>query len=124
MKEFLNKPNLEKVNIIQEFSKIDKYWNQQIIGQANGQLIKLAKGKGEINWHQHDDHDELFILFKGHLTIQLREKNVELYPNDMFIIPRGVEHCPIAHGDAEFMLMGIAITSNKAGGQPEWAATD
>ncbi len=114
--------NLNKVNIGKELSTIDKYWNQKIIGQANGQLIKLAKGIGEINWHKHDDQDELFFLYKGHLTIQLRDKNIELYKDDMFIIPKGVEHCPKAHGDVEFLIMGLNITSNAAGGRPEnWA---
>ena len=114
--------NLTKVNIGKELSTIDKYWDQKIIGQANGQLIKLAKGTGEINWHKHDDQDELFILYKGHLTIQLRDKNIELYKDDMFIIPKGVEHCPRAHGDVEFLIMGLNITSNAAGGRPEnWA---
>ncbi len=109
---------LEKVNINDAFSTINEYWCQKIIGQANGQLIKLAKGNGEINWHKHDDQDELFILYKGHLTIQLRHKNIELQSNDMFIVPKGVEHCPCAHGEAEFLIIGLNITSNKAGGRP------
>lgn len=109
---------LEKVNIQQELAAINKYWSQKIIGEANGQLIKLAKGIGEINWHKHDDQDELFILFKGQLTIQLREKNIDLCPNEMFIVPKGIEHCPFSHGDSEFLIMGISITSNTAGGRP------
>ncbi|QEC70283.1 cupin domain-containing protein [Panacibacter ginsenosidivorans] len=108
-----------KVNIPEELSTISKYWSQKIIGEANGQLIKLAKGTGEINWHHHDDQDELFIVYKGHLTIQLRDRNVELYPHEMFIVPKGVEHCPNAHGDVEFLIMGLNITSNAAGGRPE-----
>lgn len=110
---------LEKVNIQQELATIHEYWRQKIIGQANGQLIKLAKGTGEINWHKHDDQDELFVLYKGHLTIQLRDKNIELYENDMFIVPKGVEHCPKAHGDVSFLIMGLNVTSNAAGGRPE-----
>lgn len=110
--------HMEKVNIINELATIDKYWTQKIIGEANGQLIKLAKGTGEINWHKHDDQDELFILYKGHLTIQLREKNIELYQDELYIVPKGVEHCPIAHGEAEFLIMGLNITSNAAGGKP------
>lgn len=110
---------LEKVNIQQELATIHEYWRQKIIGQANGQLIKLAKGTGEINWHKHDDQDELFVLYKGHLTIQLRDKNIELYENDLFIVPKGVEHCPKAHGDVSFLIMGLNVTSNAAGGRPE-----
>jgi mannose-6-phosphate isomerase-like protein (cupin superfamily) len=92
--------------------------DQKIIGVANGQLIKLAKGTGEINWHKHDDQDELFILYKGHLTIQLRQKNIELFKDEMFIVPKGMEHCPRANGEVEFLIMGLNITSNTAGGRP------
>lgn len=114
--------HLDKVNITEELSEINKYWNQKIIGNANGQLIKLAKGSGELNWHSHPDQDELFILYKGHLSIQLRNKTIELYPNEMFIVPKGVEHCPISNGHTEFLIMGLNITSNTSGGRPEkWA---
>jgi mannose-6-phosphate isomerase-like protein (cupin superfamily) len=109
----------QKVNIIEALSGIDTYWSQKIIGRANGQLIKLAKGIGAINWHQHDDQDELFLLFKGHLTIQLRHQNIELYPNDLYIVPKGVAHCPKADGEVEFLIMGLNITSNAAGGRPD-----
>jgi mannose-6-phosphate isomerase-like protein (cupin superfamily)/ribosomal protein S18 acetylase RimI-like enzyme len=108
----------EKVNIEEAFSTISVYWDQKIIGQANGQLIKLAKGTGKINWHKHDDQDELFILYKGHLTIQLRDKNIELFPHEIFIVPKGKEHCPISHGESEFLIIGLNITSNAAGGRP------
>lgn len=111
--------SLTKINIPQELSAINKYWSQKIIGQANGQLIKLAKGIGEINWHKHDDQDELFILYKGHLTIQLREQDIDLYENELFIVPKGIEHCPKANGEVEFLIMGLNITSNTAGGRPE-----
>ncbi len=70
--------HLEKVNIVKELAGISKYWTQKTIGHSNKQLIKLAKGTGELNWHKHDDQDELFILYKGQLTIQLRQKNIEL----------------------------------------------
>ncbi len=109
----------QKINILNEFSTIHTYWNQKIIGVANGVLIKLAKGIGEINWHKHDDQDELFILYKGHLTIQMKDKNIDLFPNEMYIVPKGTEHCPNAHGEVEFLIMGLNITSNEAGGKPK-----
>ncbi len=108
-----------KININDSFKTIDRYWNQKVIGEANGQLVKLAKGIGEINWHRHDDQDELFLLYTGHLTIQLRSGNIELYPNELFIVPKGIEHCPVSHGESSFLIMGINITSNTAGGRPE-----
>jgi mannose-6-phosphate isomerase-like protein (cupin superfamily) len=109
---------VKKVNIRKELSSIQEYWSQKIIGEANGQLFKLAKGIGSTKWHKHDDQDELFILYKGHLTIQLRDENIELYEDEMFIIPKGVEHCPTAEDEVEFLIVGLNITSNKAGGKP------
>jgi mannose-6-phosphate isomerase-like protein (cupin superfamily) len=109
---------MEKVNIREELASLTEHWSQKIIGEANGQLFKVAKGIGEIRWHKHDHQDELFILYKGHLTIQLRDRDIELYENDMFIIPKGVEHCPNAHGEVEFLIVGLNITSNEAGGKP------
>ncbi|MGE0771233.1 MAG: cupin domain-containing protein [Cyclobacteriaceae bacterium] len=111
----------EKIQIRKELASLENYWTQKILGEANGQLIKVAKGIGELNWHKHDDQDELFLLYKGHLTIQLRDRNIELYEDEMFIVPRGVEHCPKAHGDVELLVMGLNITSNAAGGRPaDW----
>jgi mannose-6-phosphate isomerase-like protein (cupin superfamily) len=109
---------MDKVNIRQALDSVTEHWSQKIIGEANGQLFKVAKGSGEIRWHKHDDQDELFILYKGHLTIQLRDQHIELYPDDMFIVPKGVEHCPNAHGEVEFLIVGLNITSNAAGGKP------
>ena len=109
---------MEKVNIPEALASVTEHWSQKIIGEANGQLFKVAKGIGETRWHKHDDQDELFILYKGHLTIQLRDKNIELYPNDLFIVPKGVEHCPKAQDEVEFLIVGLNITSNAAGGKP------
>ena len=109
---------MEKVKIREELGLINEYWSQRIIGEANNQLFKLAKGIGSTNWHKHDDQDELFILYKGHLTIQLRDGNVELFEDEMFIVPKGVEHCPKADEEVEFLIVGLNITSNKAGGKP------
>ena len=109
---------MKKINIREELSSIQEHWSQKIIGEANGQLFKVAKGIGSTKWHKHDDQDELFILYKGHLTIQLRDENIELYEDEMFIVPKGVEHCPIAEEEVEFLIVGLNITSNKAGGKP------
>jgi mannose-6-phosphate isomerase-like protein (cupin superfamily) len=109
---------MEKVNIREALAGVKEYWSQKVIGQSNGQLIKVAKGTGETKWHKHDDQDELFIVYKGKLIIQLRDKNIELNPEEMFIVPKGVEHCPKAEGEAEFLIAGLSITSNEAGGKP------
>lgn len=110
--------SMEKVNIHQALDGVNEYWSQKIIGTANGQLYKVAKGIGSTRWHKHDDQDELFIIYGGHMTIQLRDKNIELDKDEMFIVPRGVEHCPKADEEVQFLIVGLNITSNAAGGKP------
>ena len=112
---------MKKMNIRKELASLDEYWSQKIIGEANGTLIKVAKGTGEINWHKHDDQDEVFFVYKGELTMQLRSGNVELSEGEMLVVPRGTEHCPRAAEDVELVVLGINVTSNKEGGKPEWS---
>lgn len=81
-------------------------------------MFKVARGVGETKWHKHDDQDELFILYRGRLTIQLRDRNIDLYEGDMFVVLKGVEHCPKAESEAEFLIAGLNVTSNAAGGKP------
>ena len=114
---------MKKLNIIDELASLDEYWSQTVIAEANGQLFKVAKGIGEINWHKHDDQDELFILYKGHLTIQLRTENIELFKGEMFVVPKRVEHCAKAEEEAEFVIVGQNVTSNEKGGKPDWSYT-
>lgn len=113
---------MKKVNLRDEFDSIEKYWTQKVIGEANGSLIKLAKGIGEINWHKHDEQDEVFMVCKGSLTIRLKdEDDITLHEGELFIVPKGVEHAPMAESDVELLVMGINVTSNKEGGKPEWS---
>jgi len=112
---------MPKINIKDEIASLDQYWSQKVIAEANGQLFKVAKGIGEINWHTHDDQDELFILYKGRLTIQLRTENIELFEGELFVVPRGAEHRAKAAEEAAFVIVGINITSNKQGGKPDWS---
>lgn len=109
---------MNKVSIRAELENITDYWSQRIIGEANKSVFKLAKGLGETRWHKHDDQDELFIIYEGHMTIQLRDRTIELDQDDMFIVPRGVEHCPRAEAEVAFMIVGLNITSTAAGGKP------
>lgn len=109
---------VEKVNIPEALASVTEHWSQKVIGEANGQLYKVAKGVGETKWHKHDDQDELFIIYKGRLTIQLRDRNIDLGEGDMFIVPKGVEHCPKAENEVEFLIAGLNVTSNAAGGKP------
>lgn len=102
----------KKVNIADKFSLFDELWTPKVIAESNGQLVKIAKGQGELVWHKHDNEDELFIVFKGKLTLQLREQNIELNPGEMFVVPKGVEHCPIADEETHFMMIEPASTAH------------
>ncbi len=114
---------MEKVDVRAASSSLDEFWSQKVVGEANGNLYKVAKGIGSTNWHKHDDEDEVFFVYKGRLTIQLRTGDVELTEGDMFIVPRGVEHCPRADEEVHLLLVGSTITSTPEGGKPDWSAT-
>ena len=103
---------MEKINIKEKFSLFDEQWTPKVIAQSNGQLVKIAKGSGELVWHSHENEDELFIVFKGQLTLQLRDKNVVLSEGEMYVVPKGVEHCPIAEDDTHFMMIEPATTAH------------
>ena len=100
---------------------LDRYWSQQVLGEANGNLFKVAKGIGETIWHAHDDQDEVFLILAGRMTMQLRTGDVELAEGDMLIVPRGVEHRPRSDAEVHFLLVGPEVTSNEKGGKPAWS---
>lgn len=111
----------DKHNVFEQESELTEFWSQRVLTSANGNLFKVAKGIGSTNWHKHDDQEETFLMLAGYLTIQLRDGNVDLGPGDLFAIPRGVEHCPLAENEATFLLVGPDITSTAAGGKPDWS---
>lgn len=110
---------MQKINIANKFSLFDDEWTPKIITESNGQLVKLAKGSGELIWHSHQNEDELFLVFKGKLTIQLHGENVELAPGEMFVVPKGVEHCPYAEDDTHFMMVEPSNTEHTGKKQTE-----
>lgn len=112
---------VEKVVIAEALDGLDEYWSQRILGEANGTLLKVAKGTGSTRWHSHDDQDETFLVVDGDLVVQLRDRDVRLGPGELFIVPRGVEHCPVADDEARFIILGTSVTSNAAGGKPDWS---
>lgn len=112
---------MDKVTPSDIASTLTEFWSQRVIGSANGNLFKVAKGIGSTNWHTHQDQEETFYILDGELTIQLRDGDVRLSAGDLFIIPRGVEHCPFANHEARFMLIGPDVTSTAAGGKPTWS---
>ncbi len=87
---------IKKINIAQKFELFSDHWNPRIIAELNGQAVKLAKLKGEFDWHLHEHEDEMFIIFKGQLTMQLREGNIILNEGEVIIIPKGTEHRPVS----------------------------
>src|ERR1700689_5175982 len=114
---------MEKVNLAGEAAQLTEFWSQRVIASGNGNLFKVAKGIGSTSWHTHQDQDEVFLVIEGRITIQLRDRDVDLGPGDLFVVPRGTEHCPIAHQEARFLLVGPEVTSNAAGGKPDWSHT-
>jgi mannose-6-phosphate isomerase-like protein (cupin superfamily) len=111
----------DKVSFTDALDDLTEFWSQEVLAEANGTLVKVAKGTGSTRWHSHDDQDETFLLLDGDLTVQLRDRDVVLGPGDLFVVPRGVEHCPVSATEARFLILGTSITSNAAGGKPEWS---
>ena len=103
---------MDKVNLVQKFSLFQEYWNPKIAGELNDSYIKLVKLKGEFVWHHHDTEDELFLVIKGRLLIKLRDRDIFLEEGEFVIIPRGVEHLPIAEEEAHVLLLEPKTTLN------------
>lgn len=103
---------MEKVNIREKFSQFSDHWNPHIIGELNGQQIKAAKLKGEFFFHHHEHEDEMFLITKGKLKMVFRDKEVEINEGEFIIVPRGVEHKPIADEEVELLLFEPASTLN------------
>jgi mannose-6-phosphate isomerase-like protein (cupin superfamily) len=103
---------MDKVNLAQKFSRFCDHWNPRIVGELNGQLVKLAKLKGEFIWHCHQNEDELFLVVKGSLEIRLPEQVVQLNEGEFFIVPRGVKHQPAAAEEACVLFLEPASTVN------------
>lgn len=92
------------VDLTEKFSQFEEHWKPKIVGELNNQYVKLAKLKGEFVWHHHEKEDELFMVVKGQLTIKLVGQDVELTEGQFFIIPRGVEHLPVAEKECQVLL--------------------
>lgn len=103
---------MDKVNLAEKFALFDDYWSPKIAGELNGQIVKLVKQKGEFVWHKHDQEDELFLVVKGRLRIRLRDRDVDLHEGEFFIVPRGIEHQPVAEEEVHVLLFEPASTLN------------
>lgn len=103
---------MKAINVIEKFGLFDDHWNPKIIGELNSQEVKLAKLKGEFVWHNHQEEDELFFIIKGTLIIEFKENTVELNQGEMLIVPKGVDHRPIAVEEVWIMLFEPANTKH------------
>jgi mannose-6-phosphate isomerase-like protein (cupin superfamily) len=103
---------MEKINISQKLSLFNDYFNPRVVGELNGQQVKLVKFQGEFVWHKHDNEDELFYVVKGKFQMLFRDKAVEINENEFLIVPRGVEHKPVAEEEVSIMLFEPATTLN------------
>ena len=103
---------MEKINLLQKFELIEDHWNPRVAGQLNGQEVKLVKFIGEFIWHHHDEEDELFLVVKGSFNMELRDQTIELNEGEMLIVPRGVEHRPVAKEEVWVLLFEPASTLN------------
>lgn len=103
---------IEKVNLAQKLSTFHDYFNPRIAGELNGQQVKLVKFRGEFVWHHHEHEDELFLVIKGYFDMHMRDKIVRINEGEFLIMPRGVEHKPVAEEEVEIMLFEPATTVN------------
>lgn len=104
---------MQTVSLSEKFAAFSERWSPKVVGELNGQLVKLVKLQGEFVWHHHADEDELFLVHRGRLRIELRGRApLELGPGDFAIVPRGVEHRPVADQEAEVVLFEPASTLN------------
>lgn len=102
----------DKVNLAAKLDLLDAAYSPGIVGYINDYKLQVVKAHGEFVWHQHDDTDDFFLVIRGHLTIQLRDRNIELDEGELFVVPRGVEHCPKADEEAHVLLIEPKATTN------------
>ena len=103
---------MDKVNLAAKFELFDEHWSPRLVGELNEQQVKIAKLKGEFLWHHHDAEDELFLVVKGQLTIRLPDRDVVLDEGEFLIVPRGVEHMPVAQQEAHVLMFEPRSTLN------------
>jgi mannose-6-phosphate isomerase-like protein (cupin superfamily) len=111
----------ESIALSRAAAELPEFWSQNVVGEANGSIYRVAKGVGSTNWHAHDDQDEVFVVTEGELVIELRDGDVRVAAGELFIVPRGVEHRPRAEKEVHFLIVGTSVTSTAAGGKPAWS---
>ena len=115
---------MEKVNLTNKFRLFDEQWSPRVVGELNGQYVKLAKLEGEFVWHSHETEDELFFVVKGRLVMRLREGDVALDEGEFCIVPRRVEHCPVALEEVHVLLFEPKSTLHTGGVESDLTQED
>ena len=103
---------IERVSLVEKLASFEDYWSPKIVGEVNESFVKLVKLKGEFVWHHHEAEDELFLVVKGSLLIRLRDRDVRVEEGEFVIIPRGVEHLPVADEEVHVLLLEPKSTLN------------
>ena len=103
---------MNAINLAEKLATFSEHWQPRTVGQFNGHDLMVAKVRGEFVWHKHDDTDDFFLVLEGRITIQMRDGDVTLGPGEMFVVPKGVEHRPVAEGEAHILLIEPAGTPN------------
>jgi mannose-6-phosphate isomerase-like protein (cupin superfamily) len=103
---------MEKINLAEKLALFSTYWQPKVVGELNGQQVKLVKFKGEFVWHHHDHEDELFLVVDGRFRMELRDRSIELGEGEFLVVPRGVEHRPVADEEVSVLLFEPASTLN------------
>jgi mannose-6-phosphate isomerase-like protein (cupin superfamily) len=115
------KPRRRAVSLADRLGDFTEYWQPRTVAEFNGHDVMVVKAKGEFVWHKHDDTDDFFLVLRGRLVIQLRDGDVELGPGELFVVPKGVEHRPVAEDEVHLMLIepsGTPNTGDPATAQP------
>ena len=108
---------MNAINLAEKLSTFSEHWQPRTVGQFNGHDLMVVKVNGEFVWHTHSNTDDFFLVLEGRVTIQMRDQNISLGPGELFVVPKGVEHCPFAKGEAHILLIeqtGTANTGNPA----------
>jgi mannose-6-phosphate isomerase-like protein (cupin superfamily) len=108
----MEKVTMEKISLAAKLALLDEYWSPRVICELNGQKVVLAKLKGEFLWHQHETQDEMFLVIEGQVVVRLRDQDVVLEKGELFVVPRGVEHLPVAEDEAHVLLFEPLDTVN------------
>jgi mannose-6-phosphate isomerase-like protein (cupin superfamily) len=116
--------SVEKVNIVEKLSLFDERWSPKVVGDLNGQHIKLVKFLGDFVWHHHDEEDEMFLVIDGRFRMEFRDREVWIEEGEFIVVPRGVEHRPVAEEEASVMLFEPASTLNTGNVRDEMTVTE